>query len=99
MSILDYSIYEFLMFLAVATICGSIGQALAGYSMGGCLFSLVLGFAGAWLGAWTAVLLGLPQVYTLQFNGHSFPIVWAIVGSILFAVVLGLLTQRALVDI
>jgi uncharacterized membrane protein YeaQ/YmgE (transglycosylase-associated protein family) len=99
MSVLGYSIYELLMFLAVATICGGIGQALAGYSVGGCLFSLVLGFGGAWLGAWAAEQLGLPPLYILEFNGQAFPIVWAIIGSVLFAVVLSLLTQRAMIDV
>lgn len=99
MSVLGYSIYELLMFLAVATLCGGIGQALAGYSMGGCLFSLVLGFGGAWLGAWAAEQLGLPLLYTFQLNGETFPVVWAIIGSVLFAVVLSLLTQRAVVDV
>jgi uncharacterized membrane protein YeaQ/YmgE (transglycosylase-associated protein family) len=98
MNILGYSIYELLMFLAVATVCGGIGQALAGYSPGGCLFSLLLGFTGAWLGAWTAGQLELPQFYTLQFNGQPFPILWAVAGGVLFAVVVSLLTQRALVN-
>jgi uncharacterized membrane protein YeaQ/YmgE (transglycosylase-associated protein family) len=99
MNILDYSTYELLMFLAVAAICAGIGQALAGYSIGGFLISLVLGFAGAWLGAWTAGQLDLPQFYTLQFADQPFPIVWAVAGSVLFAIIISLLTQRALVDI
>ena len=39
-----------LVLLLIAAICGGIGQSLAGYSLGGCLVSIVVGFIGAWIG-------------------------------------------------
>ena len=36
-----------LVLLLIAAICGGIGQSLAGYSLGGCLVSIVVGFIGA----------------------------------------------------
>ena len=88
------SVVEFLMFLIVAGICGSIGQALVGYSRGGCLLSIVLGFIGALLGRWLSRLLDLPDLFTLRFGNHSLPVVWSIIGAVLFVGLLSLLTRR-----
>ncbi|HYK88708.1 MAG TPA: hypothetical protein VE398_08055 [Acidobacteriota bacterium] len=37
------SIIEFIVLLIVAGVCGSLGQAIVGYSHGGCLLSIGLG--------------------------------------------------------
>ena len=86
------SLLDFLLLLLIAGVCGSLGQAIAGYSRGGCLVSIVLGFVGALLGGWLARLLNLPDVFTLMIGGHVFPIVWSIIGAALFVALLGLLT-------
>ena len=44
------TLIQFLILLVVAAICGAIGQSLAGYSLGGCLVSAVVGFVGAYIG-------------------------------------------------
>ncbi|HTP08113.1 MAG TPA: hypothetical protein VMP08_07680 [Anaerolineae bacterium] len=88
------SVIQFLLLLLVAAICGAIGQSLAGYSMGGCLVSAVVGFVGAFLGLWIARELRLPEVLTVQVGGEAFPILWSIVGSALLALAVGLLTRR-----
>jgi uncharacterized membrane protein YeaQ/YmgE (transglycosylase-associated protein family) len=80
--------------LLVAAIAGSLGQALAGYSLGGCLMSIVVGFIGAFLGLWLARALGLPEPFPITVQGETFPLLWAIIGSALFSAVLGLLTRR-----
>ncbi len=72
------------LLLLVAGVCGSLAQGLTGYSHGGCLVSIALGFVGAVLGTWLAHLLGLGEMLTIQFGGQSFPIVWSIIGAILF---------------
>ena len=74
----------FLVLFLIAGICGSIAQAIAGYSRGGCLVSIVLGFVGAILGSWIAQQLGLRDVLSIQVGGESFPIVWSISGAALF---------------
>lgn len=86
----------FIVLLIVAAVVGSIGQALAGYSAGGCLLSIVVGFIGAYLGLWLAGVLNLPEVFMISIEGRPFPVLWAIVGSALFAGVLGLLFRRGL---
>jgi uncharacterized membrane protein YeaQ/YmgE (transglycosylase-associated protein family) len=85
------SLLGFIVLLIVAAIAGSLGQALAGYSFGGWLVSILVGFVGAYLGLWLARQLGLPEVLVLRIEGEPFPVVWAIIGSALFAGVLGLL--------
>ena len=88
------TVVEFLILLLVAGICGSLAQALVGGTRGGCLVSIALGFIGAVLGSWLAQRFELPEFFTLQVGGKSFPIVWSIIGASLFAALLSLLTRR-----
>ncbi len=84
----------FLVLLVVAGICGSIGQAIAGYSAGGCLVSIALGFIGALVGMWMSRKLGLPELFVISIGGERFPVIWSIVGAALFVAVLSLVTRR-----
>ena len=88
------TLVQFLVLLFVAAVCGAIGQSLAGYSLGGCLVSAVVGFVGAFIGLLLARELRLPQVLTVQIGGEAFPVLWSIVGSALLALGLGMLTRR-----
>jgi uncharacterized membrane protein YeaQ/YmgE (transglycosylase-associated protein family) len=88
------SLLGFFLLLLIAAICGSVGQALAGYSRGGCLVAAVVGFIGAFLGLWVGQQLGLPEIFPVTIDGETFPIDWSIIGSALFSAVLGLLTRR-----
>ena len=88
------TLIEFLILLLIAGIAGGIGRALTGFSGGGCLVSIGVGFVGALLGSWLARLMGLPAMFAVEVGGTTFPIVWAILGSALFVAVLGLLTPR-----
>lgn len=87
------SIFGFLLLLLIAAICGGIGQSLAGYSLGGCFVSIVIGFVGAYIGLWIAGEFDLPRFWTITIQGKSFPIVWAILGSTLLSLILGLITR------
>ena len=91
------TLVSILLLLLIAAIAGTIGQALAGYTMGGCLLSIVVGFIGAVLGLWLARELGLPEPFPVQVGGETFPLLWSIVGSALFAAVIGLLSRRRIV--
>ena len=86
----------FLVLLLIAAICGAIGQSLAGYDLGGCFVSIVVGFIGAYLGLWVAGKMGLPRLFEINIQGKSFPVLWAIVGSALFTLIMALL-RRAFV--
>ncbi len=85
---------HFLILLVVAGVCGSIGRAIAGYSHGGCLVSIALGFIGAIIGVWLADALHLPHLFELSFGGERFPIIWSIIGSALFVAVISFFTKR-----
>jgi uncharacterized membrane protein YeaQ/YmgE (transglycosylase-associated protein family) len=85
---------DWLILLLVAGLCGALGQAISGYTRGGCLVSIALGFIGALLGVWMARSLGLPELFNIQIGTKSFPIVWSIIGSAIFVAVISLITRR-----
>jgi uncharacterized membrane protein YeaQ/YmgE (transglycosylase-associated protein family) len=87
-------IIQFLLLLLIAGVCGAIGQAISGYSHGGCLVSIALGFIGALLGSWLAGALHLPELFALNVAGMHFPIVWSIIGAALFVAVINLISWR-----
>jgi uncharacterized membrane protein YeaQ/YmgE (transglycosylase-associated protein family) len=87
------TLIDLLVLLLVAGICGALGQAITGYSRGGCLVSIALGFVGAVLGVWLARALALPELFAIQIGTTNFPIIWSIIGSALFVAVIALLTR------
>ncbi len=88
------TVLEFLLLLLIAGICGAIGQAIAGFSRGGILVSIAVGFIGALLGSWMSAQLGLPELLNVNVGGKSFPIIWSIIGSVVFVMIVGLLTKK-----
>ena len=88
------TLIDLLLLLLVAGVCGALGQAIGGFSRGGCLVSIALGFIGAIIGMWIARALKLPELYMLELGGTRFPIIWSIIGATLFVAVIGLLTRR-----
>ena len=88
------SIVGFLLLLLVAGLCGAVAQSLAGYSRGGCLTSIALGFVGALIGTYLARVTGLPDLLSVDVGGQSFPIVWSVIGAALFTAVLALISRR-----
>lgn len=85
--------FGFLTLLLIAAICGGIGQSIAGYSLGGCLVSIVVGFIGALIGKWLAAQMGLAYLLPVTIGGETFPVIWSILGSALFTVGIGILTR------
>jgi uncharacterized membrane protein YeaQ/YmgE (transglycosylase-associated protein family) len=89
------TIWELLILLVIAAICGAIGQAIAGYSVGGFLVTIVVGFVGALIGTWLARATGLPELLTVNVGGEPFPIVWSIIGSIILALIVSMFNRRS----
>lgn len=85
---------ELLILLLIAALAGAIGQALGGYSLGGCLVSIVVGYLGALIGLWIARQFSLPILIPITVGGETFPFVWSILGSALLTIILGLITRR-----
>lgn len=84
---------QFVVLLIVAGLAGALGQALSGFSRGGCMVSIALGFIGALIGLWLARVMALPDLLVLTIGGKPFPVVWSIAGAALFSAVLGLFSR------
>ena len=84
------TLLQLLVLLLIAAVCGGVGQSLAGYSLGGCLVSIVVGFIGAYIGMWLAGKLGLPEILAIKVGGKTFPIIWSVVGSALLTLIIAL---------
>jgi uncharacterized membrane protein YeaQ/YmgE (transglycosylase-associated protein family) len=87
------SILGILLLLVIAAICGAIAQAIVGYSAGGCLVSIILGAVGAYIGYWIASAFNLPLLWTVNIEGTQFPIVWSIIGAVIFVAIVSLFTR------
>ena len=87
------TVVGFLVLLIIAAICGGIGQSLAGYDLGGCLVSIIVGFIGAYIGLYVAAKMGLPRLFEVSIEGKPFPIVWAVIGSAIFTLIVALLRR------
>ena|SRR5687768_10547419 len=87
------TILGFLILLLIAAICGGIGQSLAGYNLGGCLVSIIVGFIGAYIGLWVAAEMGLPCLFEINIDGKPFPVLWAVIGSVIFTLIMALLRR------
>lgn len=87
------SLLELLILLIIAAICGGIGQAIAGFDLGGCFVSIIVGFIGAYIGLWIAGRFGLPEFFTVNVGGKTFPIVWAVLGSAVFTFIIAIIRK------
>ncbi|HEY9888672.1 MAG TPA: GlsB/YeaQ/YmgE family stress response membrane protein [Candidatus Obscuribacterales bacterium] len=88
------TLLDLLLLLLIAGICGGLAQSIVGYTQAGCLGSIVLGFIGAVLGTWLARTLELPSLLAINVGGEvTFPIVWSVIGAVLFVAILSLLTR------
>jgi uncharacterized membrane protein YeaQ/YmgE (transglycosylase-associated protein family) len=88
------TLLQLIILLIIAGICGALGRAIVGYSRGGCLVSIAVGFIGALLGMWIANALKLPELFTVEVGDVPFPIIWSIIGAALFVAVITMLTRR-----
>ena len=82
---------QLLILLIIAAVCGGVGQSLAGYDLGGCLVSIVVGFIGAYIGMWLAGKLHLPELFSIKVGGKTFPIIWSVIGSAIFTLIVALI--------
>ena len=87
------TLFDLILLLIVAGVCGSVGRAISGYSHGGCLVSIALGFIGALIGMWVARAMNLPELLPVNIGGTHFPVIWSIIGAALFVAVISLITR------
>jgi uncharacterized membrane protein YeaQ/YmgE (transglycosylase-associated protein family) len=79
------TLFEFVIYLVIAGICGAIARGIAGGTGGGFIVSVLLGFLGAFVGTWIARMAHLPELVVVDIAGHPFPIVWSIIGGFVLA--------------
>jgi len=87
------TLFDLIVLLIVAGVCGSVGRAISGYSHGGCLVSIALGFIGALIGMWVARAMNLPELFPVNIGGTHFPVIWSIIGAALFVAVISLISR------
>ena len=83
------TLVDLVVLLVVAAFAGAVGQALMRRARGGFAMAMLLGFVGALLGTWLARTAGLPAILNIRVGHVVFPLVWAILGAMLFVAVLG----------
>jgi uncharacterized membrane protein YeaQ/YmgE (transglycosylase-associated protein family) len=85
------NLLQLLALIIIASLCGSIGMALTRFNRSGCILSTVVGFIGALLGTWLSRELNLPDLLTITLGDAQFPVIWSIIGAVLFSLPLSLL--------
>jgi uncharacterized membrane protein YeaQ/YmgE (transglycosylase-associated protein family) len=85
---------EIILLIVVAAVCGALGQAISGYSVGGLLASIAVGFIGAILGFWFYRTMHPPELLILDFGTVQFPVIWSIIGATVFVLLVGLFRRR-----
>ncbi|MFN2304360.1 MAG: GlsB/YeaQ/YmgE family stress response membrane protein [Anaerolineales bacterium] len=54
----------------------------------------MVGFIGAFLGWWIANALNLPLLFQVKIQGREFPVLWSIIGGVIFVSVINLINRR-----
>lgn len=88
------TVWDLLLLLLIAGVCGGLAQLLSGYTHGGCFVSVAVGLVGALIGITLARTVGVPDLLAVEVGGTSFPVVWSIIGGALFVSLLALLRGR-----
>jgi uncharacterized membrane protein YeaQ/YmgE (transglycosylase-associated protein family) len=88
------TIVDLLLLVLVGGICGAIAEMIVGFSPGGFLASVAIGFLGALLGTWLARQLNLPSIFSVQVAGYTIEILWSILGAIVLLLILSLFRRR-----
>ncbi len=84
---------DLLFVVIVGIICGTIGQMTSGYSKGGWIVHLSLGWVGAALGVYLSRVFNAPLVYNITVQSTEFPVIWSLIGSVFFVAAIGLLVK------
>ncbi|MFT3773305.1 MAG: GlsB/YeaQ/YmgE family stress response membrane protein [Minicystis sp.] len=88
-----------LVLLLIGAICGGVAEAIVGYSPGGLLASIGIGFLGALLGGWLARALGLPSILAVNVDTVTIEIVWSILGAVVLLAIMSLVRRRRYVRV
>ena len=76
------NIWHILLLLLIAGVCGFIATKMMGAKRINIVLMVILGFIGAALGQWLAAVFSFPLLLPLEIGARTFPLVWALIGSI-----------------
>lgn len=82
--------YELLMITLVAVITGTFAQLTSGFSKGGWIVNIILGLLGSTAGTIVGRLDKAPPLFNIEINGTSFPIIYCLIGAVLFLAAIGI---------
>jgi uncharacterized membrane protein YeaQ/YmgE (transglycosylase-associated protein family) len=84
----------YLFLFLVAAVVAAVGQGMTGFTVGGCLVSIALGFVGTLVGGWAQAEFRLQEPVPFTVGEHTFPLVWSIIGAALFVSLGSLISGR-----
>ncbi len=87
------NLVDLLLTILVAIICGTFAQFTSGYSRGGWIVNLGVGFLGALAGVVFSRMLNAPVIYDLKIGELSFPVIYSVIGSVFFLAAIGLMVR------
>jgi uncharacterized membrane protein YeaQ/YmgE (transglycosylase-associated protein family) len=76
------SVLNVVLLLLIAGACGFLATKLMGARRINVILMIILGFIGAALGQWLAGFFHFPLILPLKIGAQTFPLVWALIGSI-----------------
>lgn len=88
------TIIDLFTIVVIVTVCTAVAQAIFDFRREGVILSLILGTFGAFVGIQLARALELPDLFTVHVGTLSIPIIWSIMGSGLFAIILSVFIRR-----
>jgi uncharacterized membrane protein YeaQ/YmgE (transglycosylase-associated protein family) len=84
---------DLLLTVLLAIICGTVAQLTSGYSRGGWIVNMGLGFLGGLAGIVAARTFNAPLVYNLKVKGTDYPVIYALIGCVFFLATIGLIIK------
>ena len=85
---------DFVILFIIAAIIGSLARKVVGLEKGGCIVSAIVGFIGAIIGTWLGREYNLPEIWSPTIRDMNYPVVWSLMGAILFTIVLSIIAPR-----
>jgi len=56
--------------------------------------SAIVGFVGALIGTWLGREFDLPEIWTPVIRGIRYPVIWSILGAVIFTIALSLISPK-----